>query len=113
MKTGESMEELEVFKREASQILESAMFPIHKWESDLLELESEDVVNPCKILGHTWEKKHDTLEVNLKPLPPDETVTKRTILSRLGSIYDPLGLISATVVEGKRLYREACLLKQG
>ncbi len=30
------------------------------------------------------------------------------MLSRLGEIYDPLGLISPTVVEGKRLYREAC-----
>ena len=53
--------------------------------------------NPTKILGHSWEKVEDTLPV-----------TKRGILSHLGSIYDPLGMISPTLVEGKRIYREAC-----
>ena len=108
MKSGENVDELEKFKREATDILETAKFPIHKWESNLPELESEDAVNPSKILGHTWEKKQDTLEINIKPLPDDQPVTKRAVLSRLGEIYDPLGLISPTVVEGKRLYREAC-----
>ena len=32
-------------------------------------------------------------------------VTKRKILSRLGSIHDPLCIISPIVVEGKRIYR--------
>ena len=113
MKIGSNIEELHNFKREASDILESAKFPIHKWESDVQELESEEMVNPSKILGHTWEKEQDTLEVKIKSLPDDQPVTKRKILSQLGSIYDPLGLISPTVVEGKRLYREACLSKEG
>ena len=108
MKSGDTAEELEKFKREASDILENAKFPIHKWESDLLELESEDATNPSKILGHPWEKTQDTLEVNVKPLEDEQPVTKRKMLSRLGGIYDPLGLISPTVVEGKRQYREAC-----
>ena len=38
----------------------------------------------------------------------DQPVTKRGILSHLGSVYDPLGIISPTLVEGKRIYREAC-----
>ena len=29
-------------------------------------------------------------------------------MSHLGSIYDPLGIISSTLVEAKRIYREAC-----
>ena len=53
MKTSDNVEELENFKREASDILESAKFPIHKWKSNVLQLESEDMVNPSKILGHT------------------------------------------------------------
>ena len=72
------------------------------------------MVNPSKILGHTYgEPKQDTLEVNVKPLPDNQPVTKRKILSRLGSIYDPLGIIWPTVVERKRIYREACLSKEG
>ena len=60
VKTSDKVEELENFKREASYILESAKFPIHKWKCNVLQLESEDIVNPSKILGHTWEKKQDT-----------------------------------------------------
>ena len=101
MNSGDTVEEIEKFKREASDILENAKFPIHKWESDLLELESEDAVNPSKILGHPWEKTQDTLEVNVKPLEDEQPVRKRQMLSRLGGIYDPLGFISPTVVKGK------------
>ena len=76
MKTSDNVEELENFKREASDILESAKFPIHKWKSNVLQLESEDMVNPSKILGHTYgEPKQDTLEVNVKPLPDNQPVT--------------------------------------
>ncbi len=35
-------------------------------------------------------------------------ITKKSILSHLAGIYDPLGFISPTVVEGKRISREAC-----
>ena len=100
MNSGDTVEEFEKFKQEASDILEDAKFPIHKWESDLLELESEDAVNLSKILGHPWEKTQDTVEVNVKPLEYEQPVTKRKMLSRLGGIYDPLGFISPTVVEG-------------
>ena len=81
IKSGDTVEELEKFKREASDILENAKFPIHKWESDLLELESEDAVNPSKILGHPWEKTRDTLEVNVKSLEDEQPVKKRKMLS--------------------------------
>ncbi|CAB4040644.1 Hypothetical predicted protein, partial [Paramuricea clavata] len=93
MKSGNNLEELQKFKLEASEVLENAKSPIHKWESNLPELESEDVADP-----------KDTLQ----SLLDDQPVTKRKMLSRLGGIYDQLGLISPTVVKRKRLYREAC-----
>ena len=67
--------------------------------------------NPGKILGHSWDKwdkREDTLDLQIKKVSEDKPVTKRTILSQLGSIYDPLGLISPTVVQGKQIYREPC-----
>jgi len=60
MKTGDEEEELAKFKREASSILKSAKFPVHKWESDVEYLESEDSKNPSKILGTVWHKKDDS-----------------------------------------------------
>ena len=44
------------------------------------------------------------VEIEVKEL---ETVTKRLMLKTLASIYDPLGIISPMLVEGKHLYREA------
>ena len=50
MKAGSDVTELEDFKREATAILEDARFPVHKWESNVEELDNES--NPSKILGH-------------------------------------------------------------
>ena len=48
MKTGSDIADLEDFKREATEILEDAKFPVHKWESNVEELDNES--NPSKIL---------------------------------------------------------------
>lgn len=44
MKTSEGLEEMERFKSEATQILEEARFPVHKWESNLREIESGGII---------------------------------------------------------------------
>ena len=101
------------FKKESTEILENAKFPVHKWESNVGSLESENMPNPSKILGHTWKKEEDTLEFPAKPFAEDQPVTKRTILSYLGAIYDPLGIVSPTMAQGKHIYRQACDEKKG
>ena len=111
MKTGSDVTELENFKREATIILEDARFPVHKWESNVEELDNE--ANPSKILGHKWDKRDDTLEILTGPANLETPVTKRHILKELSSVYDPLGIISPTMVEGKSIYREACDEKNG
>ena len=47
-------------------------------------------VKIAKILGHVWDKQEDRLEFEAVTLPANQPVTKRTILSRLGRIYDSL-----------------------
>ena len=64
--------------------------------------------NPTIILEHSWDKVEDMLEMLVLKFSEDQPVTKRGILSHLESIYDPLGIISPTVVEEKQIYREAC-----
>ena len=113
MKTREGLEEMKRFKSEATQILEEARFPVHKWESNLREVESGGMTNPSKILGLSWEKQNDTLELTMRRFTKEEPVTKKSILSHLGSIYDPLGMLSLTTIEGKRICREACDEKKG
>ena len=58
IKTGSDIRELRRFKEEAIEILQNAKFPVHKWESDILELDKEP--NPSKIQctwSHVGQKK--------------------------------------------------------
>ena len=108
MKTAADVEELKRFKREATTVMESAKFPVHKWESNVQELDTE--ANPSKILGYMWDKREDVIEINteINSNISESQVTKREILSQLSSVYDPLGLISPATVRGKAIYRDAC-----
>eukprot|EP00794_Sanderia_malayensis_P005871 gene5871-6564_t len=108
MCTGWELDKLEKFKRDSTAILHDAKFPVHKWESNHEQLDDENMKNPTKILGHTWDKRKDTLEIVIDKIDTSSPVTKASILSRLGKIYDQLGIISPTLVEGKRIYRDAC-----
>ena len=108
MQIGSGSSELEKFKLEATEILESAKLPIHKWESSVEALDSEDMPNPSKILGLTWDKKEDEMCISVPEYSQETKVTKKSIVSYLGKVYDPLGIVSPTIAEGKRIYREAC-----
>ena len=77
------------------------------------KLESENMGNPSKILGHIWDKRENTLQVLINKIEEGKPVTKNTILSQLARVYDPLGIISLTLVEGKRIFRDACDEQKG
>ena len=110
MKTGSDIRELSRFKEEAIEILQNAKFPVHKWESDVQQLDKEP--NQSKILGLMWDKRKDTLEIQVK-MSENSSVTKWSIQSQLSAIYDPLGVILPTIVEGERIYRDGCDEKTG
>ena len=63
-------------------------------------------LNETKMLGLPWNKDEDTIVVE----NPSEAkkLTKRTILQKLASIYDPLRIISPTKIVGKTIYRNIC-----
>ena len=47
--------------------------------------------NETKLLDLPWNKLTDKLSISIRNF--QQTVTKRNILSYVGSIYDPLGII--------------------
>ena len=111
-------------KSKATEIFASATFTLHKWHSNVRELESPDKAKPeavetyakqqlgipkgeaASILGLPWKKEEDKIGVNF-PSDPAEP-TKRGILGKVARIYDPLGLVAPMTLVGKLLYREAC-----
>lgn len=98
-------------------------FPLRKWLSNCptvlnklgLNNSSNTTINlsandPSKTLGIYWNIHTDTLSysvhidnTNKKP------ITKRSILSTIGHIFDPLGLISPCVLEAKLIMQQMWL----
>ena len=87
-------------------------FPLGKWESDIEALDNDKERAKTKLLGVVWNKKDDTFAVKIE-INATATITKRTMLKTLASIYDPLGLMSPILVEGKHLYRLAVDERRG
>ena len=73
---------------------------------------SNEVNSKTKVLGLSWDKDQDTLEFDLHKIVEGTTVvTKRSILSTMAAVYDPLGLISPISVAAKVLFQDLCLEK--
>ena len=60
-----------------------------------------------KLLGLKWKKNIDQLAVTF-PAKEPEVVTKRSVLSHLAFVFDPLGLAALIVISGKFIYRSVC-----
>ena len=62
-----------------------------------------------RILGVTLDLNTDCFEVkvSLKTNPLRDVHTRRSLLSTIASIYDPIGIVAPAVLEGKLVMREA------
>ena len=107
----------------ATELFEDATFSIHKWHSNAKELEgdsgtsveSEDVSYAKqqlgggevggKLLGLPWNRERDTFSISLDV---NTCTTKREVISEIAKVYDPLGLVSPTMLVAKLLYRDIC-----
>jgi len=103
--------EAKELKETATEIPEDAKFQLHKWHSNVQELEQNDKQSHSSaILGVPWNKQTDSIAVKF----PDQDVetTKRGILY-LASIFDPLGITSPVTLVGNLIYRSICENKLG
>ena len=91
-----TIEEVQKVKERAIRVFGDTKFKLHKWDSDVKELddftsatkpdisfekqELRTEISESKILGVLWNKVKDTFEV------PDQPTTKKGMLKFLGSI---------------------------
>ena len=63
--------------------------------------------NLTKILEVPWDRNHENLSI-VVPEFNAKLMTSRNVLSYIASIYDPLGLTSASHTTGNVIYRDLC-----
>jgi Pao retrotransposon peptidase len=101
------------------QLLRKGGFNLRKWASNsnkLLsslpaELKTEENLdinqeNSIKTLGIQWNPSKDEFLFKLQKIDSRNELTKRTILSIISSIYDPLGWLSPITVKAKILVQD-------
>ena len=95
----------------ACHILRDAGFKLDKWstnDGNLLQIFSENQVCNLsqKYLGLEWNESKDSIHFkNFLNIKECKTFTKRSMLSLICSIFDPLGLIAPYVLYGKILFQ--------
>lgn len=105
---------------------EEAKFHLRKWVSNnetiLKAVPEEDrelvlpfslnLENSVKTLGISWQPNSDTFQFKFNfelPTAPDEVITKRSVLSTIARLYDPLGFITPVLLPAKLLMRDLWL----
>ncbi|XP_070143305.1 uncharacterized protein [Drosophila kikkawai] len=122
---GHTIEDAEDKRAQVSGAIKSACMELRKWssneESILQSIPPEhqcsrtplnwDAADPIKALGMYWLPNKDCFkfQVNFE-IPP--TFTKRTILSSIARLFDPLGLIAPVIISGKLILKEVTMAKK-
>jgi len=68
---------------------------------------------PIKALGLHWDVTQDNFTIATPQVTAEQIVTKRTIASNLGKVYDVLGFFSPTTILGKIILRKLWQLQLG
>ncbi|XP_058456550.1 uncharacterized protein LOC131433948 [Malaya genurostris] len=123
----ETVEEAILLRSELNDLLQKGGFELRKWTSNRLEVLkglNDDQIGTqstlhfsphetIKALGISWEPEADCLrfdsQIRTNPVLP----TKRSILSDIAKLFDPLGLIAPVIVRAKILMQELWLLSCG
>lgn len=106
-----------------TNVLKSGCFPLRKWvfNFDVSPYSASEITSrelalgencQTKTLGLGWTNNTDQFyyTTNLQQVTP---ITKRTILSVVSQIYDPLGLLSPAIIIAKVMLQKLWLCKLG
>lgn len=112
---GETINEAILLSKELIHMLQSGGFELQKWSSNSPEImqhfpiENQNTETTCllntdesvKTLGLGWNTIHDEFTFSCDIPISSETHTKRSTLSTIARLYDPLGWINPFVTKAK------------
>ena len=114
---GETPERVLELKSELENILGKAAMNLHGFDSNSLEVRQslgvENTEDEKKVLGIMWNRRSDTLGLNLEKLCDNVNrgSTKRELLRATAQMFDPHGLYSPVVLVPKLLFQKLCSRK--
>ncbi|XP_024869346.1 uncharacterized protein LOC112453036 [Temnothorax curvispinosus] len=106
-------------QKKLTDLLAKGQFHLRKWRTNddhqtlshfMEESKAEEllVINkdaPLKTLGVLWNHKEDFLQYDVKQAKTGP-VTKRSVLSQIAQIYDPLGLLGPVMIVAKIMMQQ-------
>lgn len=115
MTGADTVEECEQLQIELTKILGTAKMPLRKWYSNspellknissqspdplfVLEVGDQEII---KSLGLLWNPTQDSFHFFVRSLPRSSVLTKRSLLSDISRVFDPLGFLSPVLIRGK------------
>ncbi|GFU50599.1 putative RNA-directed DNA polymerase from transposon X-element [Trichonephila clavipes] len=106
-------QEIGSFVNKVRKIMSNGCFNFRGWESNVKKESILKCEGDTKVLGLTWNLDRDTLRctVNNAILEKLTEMTKRTILSAVQRIFDPLGILMAATLLPKMWLQETWKVK--
>lgn len=112
-----TLQEARIVRDEVTQLLKLGSFELSKWASNcpqLLELADNqdrrsipiDDGTSIYILGIQWNQVTDTFHFSHVPDESHRVISKRTILSEVSRLFDPLGLLGSVIVTAKLILQD-------
>lgn len=113
----DTIQEAAAIRDQAIQLLKKGQFELSKWASNCPQLldsiidkhngpiNIDDGVG-THILGIQWNQISDTFHFPYEPGEGHTTTSKRTILSDISKLFDPLGLLGPTIVIAKLILQD-------
>ncbi|XP_039306359.1 uncharacterized protein LOC120358020 [Solenopsis invicta] len=122
----DTLEQAQEIVRQLNQLCMAGGFKLQKWvsnDSSMLSSVSTDKQNNSKFIEHKenlvvytlglgWQPSTDTF-IFKYTLPAEGVITKRSTLSTIAKLFDPLGFLSPITITGKLLIQELWTIKLG
>ena len=122
-----SVQEALDLQKKLAERMKAGGFTLHKWKSKSVVMKTISSLdndrdeetyakqqvgttsNQAKVLGIKWNPEEDSLYLDISCIPDEEgTVTRRSILSIVSKVYDPLVIIGPATISGRVIFQEAC-----
>ena len=108
-------------RRQLTEMGDKAGFHVRKWVSNLTEVLADvpvedrasevdldkNLLPVTKTLGVSWTAREDQFLFHYSPPPDDFEFTKRNVLKKTATLFDPLGFLSPFVVKAKVFMQQA------